>query len=216
MSSYSDIHVLDGSFFPDPLSTFTDFSIDILQADPVDDEANSFNAHLNQLAELPSLEVNPQSTQLSLPSPCFPGQPRFGAFMESPENGFSAGQIRRVFSTGDSQMEALQTSQRLCCSATAGGESPLMEEANFKVGRYSAEERKERIHRYRAKRTQRNFNKTIKYACRKTLAETRPRIRGRFARNDEAGDIPKSAGFHASAEEDDLWVIIDVVNLGNY
>lgn len=37
-----------------------------------------------------------------------------------------------------------------------------MEEPNFKVRRYSAEERRERIHRYRAKRTQRNFNKTIK------------------------------------------------------
>lgn len=37
-----------------------------------------------------------------------------------------------------------------------------MEEANFKVGRYSAEERKERILKYRAKRNQRNFNKTIK------------------------------------------------------
>lgn len=37
-----------------------------------------------------------------------------------------------------------------------------MEEGNFKVGRYSAEERKERISKYRAKRTQRNYNKTIK------------------------------------------------------
>lgn len=43
----------------------------------------------------------------------------------------------------------------------------LMEEPNFKVGRYSAEERKERIHRYRAKRTQRNFNKTIKVKFKK-------------------------------------------------
>jgi len=41
-------------------------------------------------------------------------------------------------------------------------EGSLMEEANFKVGRYSAEERRERIDRYRAKRTHRNFNKTIK------------------------------------------------------
>lgn len=40
--------------------------------------------------------------------------------------------------------------------------SPLLEEANFKVGRYSAEERKEKISRYRAKRSQRKFNKIIK------------------------------------------------------
>lgn len=31
-----------------------------------------------------------------------------------------------------------------------------------KVGRYTAEERKERIERYRSKRNQRNFNKKIK------------------------------------------------------
>lgn len=47
-------------------------------------------------------------------------------------------------------------------SSPLSGEKSFMEEANFKVGRYSAEERKERIDRYRAKRTQRNFNKTIK------------------------------------------------------
>ncbi|KAL6614208.1 hypothetical protein ACP70R_036478 [Stipagrostis hirtigluma subsp. patula] len=55
-----------------------------------------------------------------------------------------------------------------------------------KVGRYSAEERKERIERYRVKRHQRNFNKKITYACRKTLADSRPRVKGRFARNGEA------------------------------
>lgn len=41
-------------------------------------------------------------------------------------------------------------------------EGSFLEEANFKVGRYSAEERKEKISKYRAKRSQRNFNKTIK------------------------------------------------------
>ncbi|CAN1750178.1 Zinc finger protein CONSTANS-LIKE 3 [Linum perenne] len=52
-----------------------------------------------------------------------------------------------------------------------------------KVGQYTAEERKDRILRYLKKRNQRNFNKTIKYACRKTLADRRVRVRGRFARN---------------------------------
>lgn len=41
-------------------------------------------------------------------------------------------------------------------------ESSFTDEANLQVGRYSAEERKERILKYRAKRTQRNFTKTIK------------------------------------------------------
>ncbi|KAG8089329.1 hypothetical protein GUJ93_ZPchr0011g28265 [Zizania palustris] len=51
------------------------------------------------------------------------------------------------------------------------------------VGRYSAEERRERIDKYRSKRNQRNFDKKITYACRKALADSRPRVKGRFARN---------------------------------
>ncbi|KAG5000446.1 uncharacterized protein LOC114424629 [Glycine soja] len=66
-----------------------------------------------------------------------------------------------------------------------GNQMAAIEEPNIKVGRYSEEERKERILRYLKKRNQRNFNKTIKYACRKTLADRRVRVRGRFARNNE-------------------------------
>ncbi|XP_019450774.1 PREDICTED: uncharacterized protein LOC109353041 isoform X2 [Lupinus angustifolius] len=66
-----------------------------------------------------------------------------------------------------------------------GDQMPAGEESNnIKVERYSEEERKERILRYLKKRNQRNFNKTIKYACRKTLADRRVRVRGRFARNN--------------------------------
>ncbi|CAA0842143.1 activator of spomin\\x3a\\x3aLUC2 [Striga hermonthica] len=59
------------------------------------------------------------------------------------------------------------------------------EESEVKVGRYSAEEKKDRILRYLKKKNQRNFNKTIKYACRKTLADKRVRVRGRFAKNND-------------------------------
>ncbi|KAF2309275.1 hypothetical protein GH714_001469 [Hevea brasiliensis] len=54
---------------------------------------------------------------------------------------------------------------------------PAMEHTNIKVGRYTVEERKDRILRYLKKRNQRNFNKTIKL--------TGVRVRGRFARNNE-------------------------------
>ncbi|OIT34567.1 PREDICTED: zinc finger protein CONSTANS-like [Nicotiana attenuata] len=128
--------------------------------------------------------------------------------LSSPENSFSSGQMRRVCSTGDLQkMKTSQTRNTLSSSPLSGERTFIEEAANIKVGRYSAEERKERIHRYRAKRTQRNFNKTIKYACRKTLADNRPRIRGRFARNDEAcGEIPKTTMFNRFEDEDDLWI----------
>ncbi|XP_038971143.1 uncharacterized protein LOC120104291 [Phoenix dactylifera] len=62
------------------------------------------------------------------------------------------------------------------------------DDSSYKVGRLSVEERKEKIHRYMKKRNERNFSKKIKYACRKTLADNRPRVRGRFAKNDEFGE----------------------------
>nr|AGI62033.1 CONSTANS-like 9 [Erycina pusilla] len=46
------------------------------------------------------------------------------------------------------------------------------------------EERKEKINRYKRKKTRRNFGRKIKYACRKALADSQPRVRGRFAKSD--------------------------------
>ncbi|XP_068644908.1 protein VERNALIZATION 2-like [Aristolochia californica] len=110
--------------------------------------------------------------------------------------------IRKAFSTGDIQ--------RISCSQhNHRAESPLGHEHcgvldhGTKVSRYSAEERKERIERYRSKRNQRNFNKKIKYACRKTLADSRPRVRGRFTRNDETGDSSVTQWAPAGLEDDE-------------
>jgi hypothetical protein len=44
------------------------------------------------------------------------------------------------------------------------------------------ESREARLMRYREKRKSRRFEKTIRYASRKAYAETRPRIKGRFAK----------------------------------
>ncbi|GMH28866.1 hypothetical protein Nepgr_030709 [Nepenthes gracilis] len=150
--------------------------------------------------------------QKSCGSHSFDGSPgllfqrRFDTLLESsnfqaPENRFSTGQIRRVCSTGDLPVKTSHLSQN-----PSANECAFMEEANFKVGRYSAEERKERIDRYRAKRTHRNFTKTIRYACRKTLADNRSRIRGRFARNDEPGEVLQSACSGRYEQEDELWM----------
>ncbi|KAG6529106.1 zinc finger protein CO3-like [Zingiber officinale] len=46
----------------------------------------------------------------------------------------------------------------------------------------SAMDREARVLRYREKRKMRRFEKTIRYASRKAYAETRPRIKGRFAK----------------------------------
>ncbi|XP_010541548.1 PREDICTED: zinc finger protein CONSTANS-LIKE 4-like [Tarenaya hassleriana] len=49
----------------------------------------------------------------------------------------------------------------------------------------SPAEREARVLRYREKRKNRKFEKTIRYASRKAYAEMRPRIKGRFAKRSE-------------------------------
>ncbi|XP_051129986.1 zinc finger protein CONSTANS-LIKE 4-like [Andrographis paniculata] len=49
----------------------------------------------------------------------------------------------------------------------------------------SGVDREARVLRYREKRKNRRFEKTIRYASRKAYAETRPRIKGRFAKRSE-------------------------------
>ncbi|CAI9098584.1 OLC1v1035258C1 [Oldenlandia corymbosa var. corymbosa] len=49
-------------------------------------------------------------------------------------------------------------------------------------------DREARVLRYREKRKNRKFEKTIRYASRKAYAETRPRIKGRFAKRTETID----------------------------
>nr|QZU26828.1 BBX1 protein [Iris germanica] len=48
-------------------------------------------------------------------------------------------------------------------------------------------DRAARVARYREKRKSRRFEKTIRYASRKAYAETRPRIKGRFAKRGGGG-----------------------------
>ncbi|PIN06634.1 hypothetical protein CDL12_20812 [Handroanthus impetiginosus] len=84
-----------------------------------------------------------------------------------------------------------------------GTESSIIESMK-KASPYSPEKKKERIQRYRSKRNLRNFNKKIKYECRKSLADRRPRVRGRFVRNDEIEKILESRRWdHTCVEEDD-------------
>ncbi|XP_030463981.2 uncharacterized protein LOC115683586 [Syzygium oleosum] len=78
-----------------------------------------------------------------------------------------------------------------------------LEDSTYTVRKLSVEQRKEKIHRYMKKRNERNFSKKIKYACRKTLADSRPRVRGRFAKNEEFGENSRLACGHLEDDEKD-------------
>ncbi|XP_047323173.1 uncharacterized protein LOC124926897 isoform X2 [Impatiens glandulifera] len=68
--------------------------------------------------------------------------------------------------------------------------SPLGGQPNV-ICNHTSEERLQKLSRYRNKKTKRNFGRKIKYACRKALADSQPRIRGRFAKTEEY-EIPKN------------------------
>ncbi|KAG0473714.1 hypothetical protein HPP92_015059 [Vanilla planifolia] len=152
-------------------------------------DTNSVDHHVPAISLLSSSSPSSYSLHRGSTSHSFPLPSRF----INPHKlvDFTPEPIRRVFSTGDLQ----------CINGSfASSTSSLPESAVTtmstpgKVGRYSAEERRERIERYRSKRNQRNFNKKITYACRKTLADGRQRVRGRFARNGEAEAETESTG----------------------
>nr|AIE41595.1 zinc finger protein CONSTANS-LIKE 4 [Lagerstroemia indica] len=56
---------------------------------------------------------------------------------------------------------------------------------NIQATQLSGVDREARVLRYKEKRKNRKFEKTIRYASRKAYAETRPRIKGRFAKRSE-------------------------------
>ncbi|KAK1414049.1 hypothetical protein QVD17_29787 [Tagetes erecta] len=68
-------------------------------------------------------------------------------------------------------------------------------------------DREARVMRYREKRKNRKFEKTIRYASRKAYAETRPRIKGRFAKRTESGESEVDRWLFTAATEADYGVV---------
>ncbi|BAT91915.1 hypothetical protein LR48_Vigan05g185000 [Vigna angularis] len=128
--------------------------------------------------------------------------------------------VRRVCSAGDLQgINGIQHNH--LSDSPLSSESSMIIEGMNRACRYSPEEKKVRIERYRSKRNQRNFNKKIKYACRKTLADSRPRIRGRFARNDEIDkntsiQWSQSGGDEEDEEDENWFTILDSLVAANF
>ncbi|GMJ02005.1 hypothetical protein like AT1G04500 [Hibiscus trionum] len=120
--------------------------------------------------------------------------------------------MQRMFKPGDLQGLSCESQQLVgttMSSTPLASEISSLEDSTFhKVGKLSAEQRREKIHRYLKKRNERNFTKKIKYACRKTLADSRPRVRGRFAKNEDFGETQRQASSNHEEDDDHDQVIV--------
>merc|ERR1712157_39765 len=120
-------------------------------------------------------------------------------------NRNSAASLRRVASSPNfSKMQLHENSKKSAAAAAglANGQGNGPTDGQKRIGTLTLEERRARILRYRQKRHERNFRKRIKYNCRKTLADSRPRIRGRFARNDEIEELLKQKKLQEQGKSD--------------
>ena len=73
-------------------------------------------------------------------------------------------------------------------AGATGAASPLsldLVNKDGRIGIYLPEARRARIARFHAKRAKRIWRKRIKYDCRKKLADSRPRIKGRFVKRSD-------------------------------
>uniref|UniRef100_A0A0E0CGL3 CCT domain-containing protein n=1 Tax=Oryza meridionalis TaxID=40149 RepID=A0A0E0CGL3_9ORYZ len=88
-------------------------------------------------------------------------------------------------------------SHSMSSSMDMGVAAPEMSDGAAEAGRAyaaaAAEGRAARLMRYREKRKNRRFEKTIRYASRKAYAETRPRVKGRFAKRADDHDDADAA-----------------------
>uniref|UniRef100_J3MRK1 CCT domain-containing protein n=1 Tax=Oryza brachyantha TaxID=4533 RepID=J3MRK1_ORYBR len=85
----------------------------------------------------------------------------------------------------------------------------------------------ERVRRYREKRKNRKFQKTIRYASRKAYAEARPRIKGRFVKrastttassssSEDDSTAAAAALTGAATEEAKFWLSFSDDGVGFY
>jgi CCT motif len=62
---------------------------------------------------------------------------------------------------------------------------------NGRIGIYTPAERATIIARFNEKRSRRNWNKKIRYNCRKNLADRRLRVKGRFVKRSDQEELAK-------------------------
>ncbi|GFP81098.1 zinc finger protein constans [Phtheirospermum japonicum] len=107
------------------------------------------------------------------------------SFLDFPVMDFGAVYgMRRAFSEGD-----IKTLDNNNNGNISQAQSPMGQPKVTSI--FASEGRREKLSRYWSKKSKRNFDRKIKYACRKALADSQPRVRGRFAKT-EVSEICKN------------------------
>uniref|UniRef100_A0A0D9WKL6 CCT domain-containing protein n=1 Tax=Leersia perrieri TaxID=77586 RepID=A0A0D9WKL6_9ORYZ len=181
--------LMEKSAIEETISELLDVKIPMLQVEELPRQTEQLLV-LGQV-EFPAMEnekpsVPECSLQKSVSSGCLnsadwingPARPNFLDFQGLDfETAFG---LRRAFSDGDIQ--------NLGASTPRPGNSANIQascERLVTISDLKSEERKQKLSRYRKKKVKRNFGRKIKYACRKALADSQPRVRGRFAKIEE-------------------------------
>ena len=73
---------------------------------------------------------------------------------------------------------------------------------NGRIGIYTPSERAAIIARFQSKRARRNWKKKIRYGCRKSLADRRVRVKGRFVKRDFVAPSPTPTSPEGQQEQE--------------
>lgn len=180
--------LMEKSAIEETISELLDVKIPMLQVEEIPRQ----DEQVHMQAELPPMEKEKPSfpecsLQKSVSSGCLnsadwmngPVRPNFLDFQGLDfEAAFG---LRRAYSEGDIQNLGANTPRPP--GNTANVQAPC--ERLVTISDLKTEERKQKLSRYRKKKIKRNFGRKIKYACRKALADSQPRVRGRFAKIEE-------------------------------
>uniref|UniRef100_A0A0E0PS62 CCT domain-containing protein n=2 Tax=Oryza TaxID=4527 RepID=A0A0E0PS62_ORYRU len=181
--------LMEKSAIEETISELLDVKIPMLQVEEFPRETQ---------VQLPAMEKEKPSVpeccslQKSVSSGCLnsadwingPARPNFLDFQGLDfETAFG---LRRAYSEGDIQNLGASTPR----PGNSGNAQLASCERLVTISDLKSEERKQKLSRYRKKKVKRNFGRKIKYACRKALADSQPRVRGRFAKIEE-GDLLK-------------------------
>ncbi|KAJ8458571.1 hypothetical protein OPV22_031497 [Ensete ventricosum] len=172
--------LLEESEMENSISELLDVKIPAVQIDevpPSEDLSHADGSMQKSISSgcLNSVEWVPRSTM----------RPEFLDFKELDfEAAFG---LKRSYSEGDLRNLGTKNTRIGSTTAVCSSFEQLLTISDLKT-----ELRQLKLSRYREKKSKRNFGKKIKYACRKALADSQPRVRGRFAKTEECKHVDAS------------------------